>query len=68
MARAHRLGRGEVRYIYYGILTVYAVWGLVVLWFLPALQIAKIGAVLGNLAAGVFDLASTLCEPRAVAP
>ena len=55
-ARAHRLGRGEVRYIYYGILTIYAVWGLVVLWFLPALQIAKIGAVLGNLALGFSTL------------
>ena len=67
-ARAHRLGRGEVRYIYYGILAIYAVWGLVILWFLPALQIAKIGAVLGNLALGFLDLAGTLREPRADAP
>jgi hypothetical protein len=53
---AHRLGRGEVRLIYYGILTVYALWGLVILWLLPALQIAKIGAVLGNLALGFSSL------------
>ena len=47
-----RLGRGEVRYLYYGILGVYGVWGLLVLWFLPALRIAEIGAVLGNVALG----------------
>lgn len=55
-ARAHRLGRGEVRYIYYGILVIYGAWGLVVLWLLPALQIAKIGAVLGNLGLGYSTL------------
>jgi hypothetical protein len=55
-SRAHRLGRGEVRLIYYGILSVYAVWGLVILWLLPALRIAEIGAVLGNLALGFSTL------------
>jgi hypothetical protein len=48
--RARRLGRREVRFIYYGIMGMYAVSGLVILWLLPALQIAKIGAVLGNVA------------------
>ena len=66
-ARAHRLGRGEVRYIYYGILMVYAVWGLVILWFLPALQIAKIGAVLGNLALG-FSTLQALYVNRVLMP
>jgi hypothetical protein len=47
-----RLGRGEVRYLYYGILCVYGVWGLLILWLLPALRIAEIGAVLGNVALG----------------
>jgi hypothetical protein len=47
-----RLGRGEVRYLYYGILGVYGIWGLLILWFLPALRIAEIGAVLGNVALG----------------
>ena len=51
-----RLGQGEVRYLYYGILAVYGIWGLLILWFLPALQIAKIGAVLGNVALGVSSL------------
>jgi hypothetical protein len=55
-SRVKKLGRGEVRYIYYGILSVYAIWGLFVLWLLPALQIAKIGAVLGNVALGVSTL------------
>jgi hypothetical protein len=66
-ARAHRLGRGEVRYVYYGILTIYACWGLVVLWFLPALQIAKIGAVLGNLALG-FSTLQALYVNRVLLP
>jgi hypothetical protein len=51
-----RLGQGEVRYLYYGILVAYGIWGLFVLWLLPALQIAKIGAVLGNIALGVSSL------------
>ena len=50
--RIKRLGQGEVRYLYYGILLAYGIWGLLVLWILPALQIAKIGAVLGNVALG----------------
>jgi hypothetical protein len=66
-ARAHRLGRGEVRYIYYGILTIYAVWGLVILWYLPALQIAKVGAVLGNLALG-FSTLQALYVNRVLMP
>ena len=66
-ARAHRLGRGEVRYIYYGILAIYGAWGLVVLWFLPALQIAKIGAVLGNLALG-FSTLQALYVNRVLMP
>jgi hypothetical protein len=65
--RAHRLGRGEVRYIYYGILAIYAGWGLVILWFLPALQIAKIGAVLGNLALG-FSTLQALYVNRVLMP
>jgi hypothetical protein len=55
-ARVKRLGQGEVRYLYYGILVAYGIWGLFVLWLLPALQIAKIGAVLGNIGLGVSSL------------
>ena len=54
--RIKRFGQGEVRYLYYGILLAYGIWGLFVLWLLPALQIAKIGAVLGNVALGVSSL------------
>jgi hypothetical protein len=66
-SRAQRLGGGEVRFVYYGILSVYALWGLVVLWFLPALQIAKIGAVIGNLALG-FSSFQTLYVNRKLLP
>jgi len=66
-ARAHRLGRGEVRYIYYGILGLYAFWGLVVLWLLPAFQIAKIGVVLGNLGLG-FSTLQALYVNRVLLP
>jgi hypothetical protein len=48
--RVRQLGRSEVRFIYYGIMALYAVAGVVVLWLLPAYKIAKIGAVLGNVA------------------
>jgi hypothetical protein len=51
-----RLGQGEVRYVYYGILCVYGIWGLLILWLLPALRIAEIGAVLGNVALGASSL------------
>lgn len=71
-SRAKRLGRGEVRYIYYGILALYGVWGLFVLWLLPALQIAKIGAVLGNVALGISTLQALYVNrtllPRSLQP
>ncbi len=55
-SRAGRLGGNRVKYVYYTILGIYAVWGLMVLWFFPALQIAKIGAVLGNVGLGFTSL------------
>ena len=51
-SRVKRLGGTRVKYVYYTILSIYGVWGLFVLWRLPALDIAKIGAVLGNFALG----------------
>ena len=33
--RIKRLGQGGVRYLYYGILLAYGIWGLFVLWLLP---------------------------------
>ena len=50
------LSRGEVRFVYYGILAFYAVLGMVILWFLSAIAIAEIGVVLGNLALGFSTL------------
>jgi hypothetical protein len=66
--RMKRLGQGEVRYLYYGILLAYGVWGLFVLWLLPALQIAKIGAVLGNVALGVSSLQALYVNRRLLPP
>ena len=50
--RAQRLEGGQVRLIYYGILSLYGVWGLFALAFFDPLQIAIIGAVLQNVALG----------------
>jgi hypothetical protein len=47
-----RLGGNQVKYLYFALLTVYAVWGTITLSFLSPLQIAKVGAVLGNVALG----------------
>jgi hypothetical protein len=55
-ARARRLGRGEVRYVYYGILILYGAWGLVILSWFPALAIAKYGVILQNVALGVVSI------------
>ncbi len=66
--RVKRLGQGEVRYLCYGILLAYGIWGLFVLWLLPALQIAKIGAVLGNVALGVSSLQALYVNRRLVPP
>ncbi|MEX0977848.1 MAG: hypothetical protein WDZ48_03295, partial [Pirellulales bacterium] len=66
-SRAKRLGGTRVKYVYYSILSVYALWGLFVLWRLPALDIAKIGAVLGNIALG-FSALHALYANRALLP
>ena len=50
--QARRLEGGQVRLIYYGILSLYGVWGLFALAFFDPLQIAIIGAVLQNVALG----------------
>ncbi len=65
--RAHRLEGGQVRFIYYGILIMYAVLGFVILWFFPAFQIAKIGVILGNLALG-FSTLQALYVNRTLLP
>lgn len=50
--RARRLGEGQVKRIYYGIMSLMAVWGLLVLFFLEPLDILKIGGVLMNVGLG----------------
>ncbi len=66
-SRLQRLGGTRVKYVYYSILSIYAVWGLFVLWRLPALDIAKIGAVLGNVALG-FSALHALYANRVLLP
>jgi hypothetical protein len=54
--QAHQKSRGEVRFVYYGILAFYALLGMVILWFLNPILIAEIGVILGNLALGFSTL------------
>src|SRR5262249_5254348 len=49
---ARRMEGHQVKYVYYSILLLYCLWGLVALWLFKPLVIAKIGAVLMNLALG----------------
>jgi hypothetical protein len=62
-----RLGEHQVKYLYYALLAVYAVWGSITLAALSPLQIAKVGAVLGNVALG-FSAFHTLYVNRLLLP
>jgi hypothetical protein len=62
----NRPGHSVIR-IYYSILALYCVWGLVALTFLSPLQIAIIGPVLGNIALG-FSAFHTLAVNRRLLP
>ena len=62
--RAHLLSRGEVRFVYYGILALYALLGMVILWFLNPIVIAEIGVILGNLALGFSTLQALYVNRR----
>jgi hypothetical protein len=64
---ARRLGGDRVKYIYYGILSAYAVWGLFALWKLNPLQILTIAGVLMNVALG-FTAWHTLYVNRTLLP
>jgi hypothetical protein len=61
------LGGNQVKYLYYALLAVYAVWGSITLAVLSPLQIAKVGAVLGNVALG-FSAFHTLYVNRTLLP
>lgn len=65
--RAQRMEEHQVKYIYYSILLVYAVWGSLALALLNPLQIAKLGAVLGNVALA-FSSFHTLYVNRTLLP
>ena len=51
-ARARRLNEQHVKRIYYGLMSLMAVWGLLVLMLLEPLAILKIGGVLMNVGLG----------------
>ena len=53
--------------IYYSLLSIYAVWGTITLALLAPLQIAIVGAVLGNVALG-FSAFHTLYVNRTLLP
>jgi len=65
--RVKKLARNEVRLVYYSLLSVYAVWGTITLAMLSPLQIAIVGAVLGNIALG-FSAFHTLYVNRTLLP
>ena len=55
-AQARKLQGNQVKYIYYAILGIYGVFGLISLSFFDPLQIAKIGTGLANVTLGVIAL------------
>ena len=61
-----RPGHSVMR-VYYGILILYGVWGLIALTFMNPLQIAIVGPVLGNIALG-FSAFHTLAVNRKLLP
>jgi hypothetical protein len=65
--RAQKLQGNQVKFIYYGILLAYGIWGLFALALFDPLQIAKIGGVLANMALG-FTALHTLHLNRTFLP
>lgn len=66
-ARTRRLEDHKVKYLYYGIMFLYGIWGLFALWFFNPLQMAKLGSVLMNVALGATAL-HTLYVNRTLLP
>ena len=54
--RAKRLKGNQVKYIYYGIMSLYGAWGLVMLTLFDPLDLAKFGAVIGTISLGSTSL------------
>ncbi len=65
--RAQTMSGHQVKYVYYGILSLYGVWGLVALTYFKPLQIATISGVLMNVALG-FSALHTLYVNRTLLP
>lgn len=65
--KAQTMDGNQVKLIYYAILTVFGIWGLFALSLLDPLQIAKLGACLGNVALGATAL-HTLYVNRTLLP
>ena len=65
--RTQRLEGHQVRYVYYGILAIFGLWGSVTLAWLDPLQIAKLGSILQNIALG-FSAFHTLYVNRTLLP
>ncbi len=65
--QAQRLYGNQVKYVYYGILLLYAVWGLIALWLFDPLIILQIAGVLMNLAMG-FSAWHTVYVNRTLLP
>jgi hypothetical protein len=53
---ARRFAGSKVKYLYYGILSIFCLWGLVVLALFDSFQILKISTVLQNVALGFSSL------------
>ena len=70
--RAKRLKGNQVKYIYYSIMSLYLVWGLVMLTLFDPLDLAKFGAVIGTIALGSTSLlalyANRTLLPKEVQP
>jgi hypothetical protein len=65
--RARTVAGDQVKYVYYGILTLYGLFGLVTLALVNPLQIAKISTVIGNIALG-FSCLQALHANRTLLP
>src|SRR5262249_40122731 len=65
--QAKRMEGNKVKYVYYTILVIYGIWGVITLALFDPLMTAKIGAVLGNVALG-FTALHTLYVNRTFLP
>jgi hypothetical protein len=65
--KVQRLKGNQVKYVYYGILSLYALWGLITLGLFNPLVILKIGGVLLNIAMA-FSALHTLYVNRSLMP